>query len=579
LPNVQDNLMRRVRAAVDAAVDAPVGDLGVWVSPSTQAKFGDYQVNAAMSLGKRLGRKPRELAEQIVAKLDLAGVCEKVEVAGGGFINLSLDGGFLEEQIRGLVRDDRLGVDRVDPAETVVVDYSGPNVAKEMHVGHLRSTIIGDAISRVLEFQGHRVIRQNHLGDWGTQFGMLIQHMHELGVRGGSVSGDLNELYQAAKRRFDAEADFADRARGRVVQLQGGDPETLARWGELVDLSQKHFRGVYSRLDSSLQDTDIRGESFYNPMLGGVLEWLDGAGILKTSEGARVVYPPGFVDREGQPQPMIVRKTDGGYLYATTDLAAARYRVEQVGAGRVVYVTDARQSQHFAMVFAAARMAGLGGGRVRLEHVPFGTVLGEDHKPFKTRSGDVVKLIDLLDEAERRAGEIINSKNPDLPGELRDRIGHVVGVGALKYADLSSDRVRDYVFDWDRMLSFDGNTAPYLQNAYVRIRSIFRKGQVEASSLDAGALRISDPHERALAIHLLRFPVTVDGVGVSLEPHRLCTYLFELATEYHRFYEHCPVLKADDAGVRESRLLLCGLVGRVLERGLGLLGIGVVEQM
>lgn len=579
MPSVQDILTSRVRAAVGAAVGDEHADLEPLVSPSTNTKFGDYQVNAAMSLGKRLGQKPRDLAEKIAGRLQVADLCEKVEVAGGGFINLRLREAFLNDQLGALAGDDRLGVAPADPSRTIVVDYSGPNVAKEMHVGHLRSTVIGDAIARLLEFQGHRVIRQNHLGDWGTQFGMLIQHLQERGNAGGTLQGDLNELYQEAKRRFDADEGFAERARQRVVLLQSGDPDTLWQWRELVAISKRHFQQVYERLDVSLTEGDYRGESSYNPMLGEVVAGLDRLGLLRESEGAQVVYPAGFTDRQGKPQPMIVRKTDGGYLYATTDLAAARWRIEQLQADRLIYVTDARQSQHFAMVFATLRAAGWAPGRVQLEHVPFGTVLGEDQKPFKTRSGEVVKLLELLDEAEQRAEAIIDQKNPQLPPDQRRAIAHAVGIGALKYADLASDRIKDYVFNWDRMLAFDGNTAPYLQNAYVRIRSIFRKGGIDPAALDRRAIAVRDPAERAMALQLLLFAPTVEAVGRTLEPHRLCTYLYDLANLFHKFYEGCPVLSAEDASVRESRLVLCDLVARVLERGLGLLGIRVIEQM
>ncbi len=578
-------LAQRFQAAVGKAVGDEHASANPQVRPANNPKFGDYQANLAMGLAKQLGQKPRDLAQKIVDALDVSGLCEKVEIAGPGFINLYLSEAFIDRQVAAMTSDaDRLGVAPADPPRTVVVDYSGPNVAKEMHVGHLRSTVIGDCIARTLDFQGHRVIRQNHLGDWGTQFGMLIEHLIE------SVSpeklasasfeiGDLNAFYQQAKKKFDQDTGFADRARARVVALQGGDKQTHKLWQALYNKSVEHFDAAYSRMGVLLTDDDIHGESFYNPKLPAVIEGLKKANTLKESQGAKVVFPDGFVDREGEPQPIIVQKSDGGYLYATTDLAAARYRIDELGADRVIYVTDARQSQHFAMVFATLRQVGWASQQVQLDHVPFGTVLGKDHKPFKTREGGTVKLIDLLDEAQRRAVEVVKQKNPDLSTDRCEQIAHAIGIGALKYADLSSDRIKDYVFDWDRMLSFEGNTAPYLQNAFVRIRSIFRKGEIAPGSLADAAIAIRQPTERALAVKLLQLPEVIEAVAQSLEPHRLCTYLYELASAFHQFYEKCSVLNAADEPTKHSRLALCELTARTLEKGLGLLGIGVVEQM
>ncbi len=556
-------------------------------APNT-AQFGDFQANAAMSLGKALGSKPRDVAEKIVKALDVTGICSKVEIAGPGFINLHLTSEFIDEHVTAQARDPRLGVALAQPAQSVVVDYGGPNVAKEMHVGHLRSTIIGDAIVRVLAFEGHNVIRQNHIGDWGTQFGMLIESMVESDWQPvpGQLIGDLNTLYQAAKKRFDDDADFAARARQRVVLLQGGDERTLGLWRKLVAQSQEHFQEVYSRLGVLLQNSDVRGESFYNPRLPGVVQGLDEAGLLKISQGAAVVCPEGFKNEEGEPLPLIVRKSDGGYLYATTDLAAARFRLTDLGAQRLIYVADSRQAQHFAMVFATLKLAGWAGAEQRLDYVPFGTVLGKDRKPFKTRSGEVLKLIDLLNEAQERAASVLAEKEAGRPSELtaeaRTRVAKVVGIGALKYADLSSDRIKDYIFDWDRMLAMEGNTAPYLQNAYVRIRSIFRKAQAQGlwSPQDAaGTVTLREPAERALGLKLLLFSGVVRSVAQSLEPHRLCNYLYELAALYHQFYENCPVLTAPDDATRKSRLTLGDATARVLAKGLELLGIEVVEQM
>ncbi len=576
--DIQQTLTKCLRSAIARAIGDQYASLDPQVRPSHQPKFGDYQANLAMSLAKKLGKNPRDIAQGIVDQLETAGVCHRVEIAGPGFINLYLSASFLDGALTQRVRgDDRLGTAPVDRSATVVVDYSGPNVAKEMHVGHLRSTVIGDCIARVLEFQGHRVIRQNHLGDWGTQFGMLIEVLQD--QRGQPGDLPLDCLYQNAKKRFDADAQFADRARERVVLLQQGDLRSLAYWEALVKLSKQHFQYIYDRLKVRLVDTDYQGESRYNTKLPEVVKGLEEAGLLQTSRDAKVVFPDGFHDRDGNPQAMIVQKRDGGYLYATTDLAAARYRIDDLGADRIVYVTDARQSQHFSMLFAVLRQARWATDQIQLDHVIFGTVLGKDHKPFKTRQGGTVKLIDLLNEAQDRARRVVEQKNPQLPADQQTQIAQVIGIGALKYADLSSDRVKDYVFDWDRMLSFEGNTAPYLQNAYVRIRSIFRKGGFVAEDLGQNSVSVGHPAERVLAVKILQFPEVIEAVANSLEPHRLCTYLYELGSAFHQFYEKCPVLNATDQETRDSRLALCALVGRTLKTGLDLLGIGVVEQM
>lgn len=580
MADLQTQIESRFRDALRAAFGGDHADTDPLVRPSGDPKFGDYQANVAMSLAKTLKQKPRDVAQKIVDALDRVGLFAAVEIAGPGFINLTLAPEALAQQAQAMHGDERLGVERAQPAQRVVVDYSGPNVAKEMHVGHLRSTGIGDAIARVLRFLGHDVIGQNHLGDWGTQFGMLIQHLIESGQAEQQEIGDLNAFYQAAKQRFDAEPDFAERARQRVVSLQRGDEETLGLWRKLVEVSKRHFDQAYDRLDIDRGQLEYRGESTYNDDLDAVIADLEKAGLVKQSEGALVVYPEGFKGREGEPMPMIVRKRDGGYLYATTDLAAARYRLRTLGADRIVYVTDARQSQHFAMVFQTLRQAGWAADDVRLDHVPFGTVLGKDRRPFKTRSGETVKLADVIDEAEERAYAIVHEKSPDLPEAEKRRIAHVVGVGALKYADLSSERIKDYVFDWDRMLALEGNTAPYLQNAYVRIRSIFRKAEAQGlGPVGVGRIVVDDPAERALVLKLLQLPQVVKGVGETLEPHRLCNYLYDLASAYHGFYERCPVLAAPDEATRDSRLRLSDLTAKTLRTGLGLLGIGVVEQM
>ncbi len=566
----------RVRDAIVRAFGTEHADTDPLIRPTQDPRFGDFQANVAMGLGKRLGRKPREVADALVAALDLGGIAAKPEIAGPGFVNVRLDDDLLARLAAEASRDrDRLGVPSASSPERVVVDYSGPNVAKEMHVGHLRSTVIGDALALTLAFQGHRVVRRNHVGDWGTQFGMLIEHCVEVGVRLGPDT-DLTELYRAAVARDASDAAFSERARARVVALQGGHPETRRWWEELVALSERQFDAAYRRLDVTLALDDIRGESSYNALLPDVVADLRAKGLARESEGAVCVFPEGFTTQDGDPLPLIVQKTDGGYLYATTDLAALRQRATELGAQRLVYVTDARQRQHFQMVFATARAAGWLRADVRLEHVVFGSVLGEDGKPFKTRSGDTVRLAELLDEAEQRALAVVVEKNPELEPAERTRVAHAVGIGAIKYADLASDRVKDYVFSWPRMLAMDGNTAPYLQYAYARIRSIFRKAGVDAAP--AAPVTLREPAERALVLQLLGFESVVDAVGRTLEPHRLCGYLYDVATAFSGFYEACPVLSAEPA-VRDSRLVLCELTARTLAVGLGLLGIEPVERM
>ncbi len=567
-------LARRAVEAIVAACGEDLADVDPQVRLAQDPRFGDYQINVAMALAKRLGRKPRDIAQDIVTRLSVGELCEGPQIAGPGFINLTLRRSFLEQAAAQLATDPHLTL--ADPGEPVrtVVDYSGPNVAKEMHVGHLRSSVIGDSIVRVLEALGHPVIRQNHLGDWGTQFGMLIECMIECGAADQpeyQVS-DLNALYQQAKRRFDEDVAFADRARRRVVALQRHEPQTLELWRRLVRESERHFEQAYTRLGVRLRRDDVRGESAYNDRLAGVVDDLLGQGIAVESEGAVVVFV------EPYEAPMIVRKRDGGYGYDATDLAALRYRVTDLAAQRVIYVTDARQREHFDKVFAAAGRAGWLEG-VAAEHVTFGTVLGEDGKPFKTRSGETVKLADLLDEAEQRAAAVVAEKNPDLEPSRQRQVARVVGIGAIKYADLSSERTRDYVFSWDRMLAMDGNTAPYLQYAYARIRSIFRRADLAAGDLADARIIIAHEAERALVMKLMQLGPVARSVASSLQPHHLCTYLYELATTFSGFYENCPVLRAEDDASRMSRLGLCDLTARTLRRGLDLLGIDVLEQM
>ena len=581
MPDVLALITQRFQDAIASAIGSDYAHIDPLIRPSASAQHGDYQANLAMSLSKQVGMKPREIAEKIVAAAKLDDLCSKVEIAGPGFINLHLTSAFLSTAINAMADDARLGVPAASPAQTVVVDYSSPNVAKEMHVGHLRSTIIGDAVARVLAFQGHRVIRQNHVGDWGTQFGMLIEHLIEMkwDPKAGHSISDLNALYQAAKKHFDDDAAFSDRARKRVVALQSGDATTLALWQGLIEESKHHFNEAYERLGVLLKNDDIRGESAYNSYLADVVSSLTSCGLAHESQGALVLYPDGFKDADGNPQPMIIRKSDGGFLYATTDLAAARFRINKLKADRIVYVTDARQSDHFAMLFWALRKSGWAPESIRIDHVPFGMVLGPDKKPFKTREGGTVKLVDLLNEAVDRALTVINEKNPELPESERAKVAQAVGIGALKYADLSGDRVKDYIFDWNRMLAFDGNTAPYIQNAYVRVFGIFRKGNINPADLSDKEIVIADAAERMLALKLLQLPAVIDSVSQSLEPHRLCAYLYDLAASYHRFFENCPVLIAPDEATKQSRLRLSDVTAKTFALGLGLLGIQVIERM
>lgn len=579
--------LRTLLAPLETAITEAFGPDYAGTDPqlrrSQQPQFGDYQANVAMGLARLVGRSPREIAQALVDVLDVSALCEKVEVAGPGFINLTMRADHLAAAVTEVAADENLGVVPAAVPETVVVDYSGPNVAKEMHVGHLRSTVIGDALVRTLGALGHRVIRQNHLGDWGTPFGMLIEHLVDLGAEAGAPSpsiGDLDAFYQEARAKFEADSAFADRARARVVTLQGGDETTLALWRALVAESQRHFESVYERLGVCLSPDDVRGESFYNPRLDETVEELTGLGLLDVDQGALCAFPPGFVGREAQPLPLIVRKSDGGYGYDATDLSALRFRVRDLGAQRIAYVVDARQSQHFAMVFAVAQQAGWLGDDRRAEHVAFGTVLGPDGRPFKTRTGGTVKLADLVEEAVERAQVVVTENGRELDADERVLVARAVGIGALKYADLSNDRLRDYAFDWDRMLSFDGNTAPYLQYARARIRSIFRRAeQEEGPGVGAGAVVIAEPTERALALQLLSFDGAVQQTADLLQPHRLCTYLFDLASAFTTFYEHCPVLRAESDEQRSSRLALCDVTARVLARGLDLLGIEAPDRM
>jgi arginyl-tRNA synthetase len=574
------DVRRMVEQRLSEAFDAVHPGADPVLRPSDRA---DLQANGALPLAKVLRRSPVDIAGAVVDKLDVTGICDQVEVSGNGFINLTFSTPFLAEALGVLAADERLGIQVAPHPETVVVDYSAPNVAKEMHVGHLRTTVIGDALARMLAFLGHDVRRENHIGDWGTPFGMLIEHLVDTGEEAGAEelsTGDLTGFYQQARASFDADPMFADRSRHRVVLLQSGDPETLRLWRVLVGESVRYFDAVYLKLGVELTDDDIVGESFYNDMLPQVVAELDAKGLLVVDDGAKCVFPPGFTNRDGDPLPLIVQKSDGGYGYATSDLAAIRYRVRDLGATRILYVVGAPQAQHFSMCFAVARMAGWLTDALEAVHVSFGNVLGADHRMLATRSGGTVKLVDLLDEAVVRAkqamaGRIAVDPN-NATGVDDDQVAAMVGIGAVKYSDLSTDRGRDYVFDWDRMLAFEGNTGPYLQYAHARIRSIFRRGEVPVP--DPAAPVLDDPHERALGLLLLSFPVALDDTLATYSPHKLCGYLFEVAQAFTAFYENCRVLVEDETQ-RTSRLILCDLSARVLGLGLSLLGIEAPERM
>lgn len=570
-----ETLLRDRLATAFAAVAGAPADPSV-----RRSQHADFQADGALALARPLGRKPRDIAADVVRVAELDDLCSAVEISGPGFINLTVANEALAPLLATMSRGERLGVQPVANPETVVVDYSAPNVAKEMHVGHLRSTVIGDAVVRLLEWLGHRVVKANHVGDWGTPFGMLIEHLLDIGESEAAHElsvGDLNGFYQAARAKFDADDAFAERARTRVVALQGGDEQTRRLWRLLVDESEKYFLTVYERLGVLLTAQDFAGESFYNDRLAPVVEELDRLGLLAESEGAKVVYPEGFTNREGHPLPIIVRKRDGGFGYGATDLAAIRYRTQELGATRLLYVVGLPQRQHLQMVHEVAREAGWLRPPARAEHIGFGSVLGPDGKIFRTRAGETVKLGALVEEAIARASAVVEEKSRDLDDAARAEVAAMVGVGAVKYADLSNDRNRDYVFDWNRMLSLDGNTAPYLQYARARILSIFRRGEV-APPRHLLAIGVAAPAERALAIELLGFEGVIAEVAESLEFHRLAGYLYQVATAFTAFYERCPVLRAE-GGVRENRLALCDLTARVLGLGLELLGIGAPDRM
>lgn len=576
--NIRELLNEKVLHAMQI-VGIPDG-LPALIAPSKKAGFGDYQANCAMGAAKAMGTNPRELATKIMGALDLGAIADKVEIAGPGFINIDLNPEWLGQQIVAAQTDARLNIAYSTTPQTVVIDYSGPNLAKEMHVGHLRSTIIGDALARLLEFQGHSVIRQNHVGDWGTQFGMLIAELEEqLSSNDEMALKDLEVFYQQAKKHFDDDAAFADKARSYVVRLQSGDTDMIKLWQQFKTISLKHSTEIYEQLNVTLNDEHVRGESFYNDDLAPLVKELQEQGLAIESEGAQVVFLQELADKEGNPSPVIIQKQGGGFLYATTDLAALRYRIKTLQANRIMYFIDARQSLHMQQVFTLSRKAKFVSDSVSLEHLAFGTMMGNDGKPFKTRSGGTVKLAELLTEAVERASTLVRERNSELSDNEMSEIARKVGIGSVKYSDLSKTRTNDYIFSWDSMLSFEGNTAPYLQYAFTRVQSIFRKAGITPESLK-GNMIIGTEQEKTLSIKLLQFSEVLDQVEREALPHLLCTYLYEIASLYMSFYEACPILKEGiEPELRDSRLRLCHLVARTIKQGLDLLGIDVMERM
>ncbi|ECC8924273.1 arginine--tRNA ligase [Salmonella bongori] len=576
--NIQALLSEKVSQAMIAA-GAPA-DCEPQVRQSAKVQFGDYQANGMMAVAKKLGMAPRQLAEQVLTHLDLSGIASKVEIAGPGFINIFLDPAFLAEQVQQALASDRLGVSQ-PTRQTIVVDYSAPNVAKEMHVGHLRSTIIGDAAVRTLEFLGHQVIRANHVGDWGTQFGMLIAWLEKQQQEnaGDMALADLEGFYRDAKKHYDEDEAFAERARNYVVKLQSGDAYFREMWRKLVDITMTQNQITYDRLNVTLTRDDVMGESLYNPMLPGIVADLKAKGLAVESEGATVVFLDEFKNKEGDPMGVIIQKKDGGYLYTTTDIACAKYRYETLHADRVLYYIDSRQHQHLMQAWTIVRKAGYVPDSVPLEHHMFGMMLGKDGKPFKTRAGGTVKLADLLDEALERARRLVAEKNPDMPADELEKLANAVGIGAVKYADLSKNRTTDYIFDWDNMLAFEGNTAPYMQYAYTRVLSVFRKADIDKQTLASSPVIISEDREAQLAARLLQFEETLTVVAREGTPHVMCAYLYDVAGLFSGFYEHCPILSAENDAVRNSRLKLAQLTAKTLKLGLDTLGIETVERM
>ncbi len=546
------------------------------VKPASRSEFGDYQANGIMSAAKMRKMDPMVLANQVVTKLDLKGIVAKIDVVKPGFINLHLEANFLAKHVKNALVNPKFGITLPKPKH-VMVEYSSPNISKEMHVGHLRTTVIGDALVRIFEYLGHHVVRGNHVGDWGTQFGMLIAYLIEIKKTGDQEMelSDLEEFYKKAKIRFDEDEDFANLSRDYVTKLQSGQPEIIALWKQFVEISLKHCEAVYKKLDVLLTREDARGESAYNDDLPNVVEDLDKSGLLKVDNGAKVVFLEEFRNRDDKPIGVIVQKKDGGFLYTATDIAAVRYRHQVLKLDRALYVVDARQSQHFQQMFLICRKAGFAPPEMLLEHIGFGLVLGKDGKPFKTRSGDVVKIIDLLNEAVDRALIIVKQKNPNLPKQEQLSLAHAIGIGAVRYADLSKHRMSDYIFDWDTLLAFEGNTSLYIQYAYTRIQSIFRK---VGEPKDEMPIHLIENAEKRLANHLLQFEDVLHTVVEGCYPHHLCTFLYQLANTFSNFYENCSILKSEPT-LKNSRLQLLKLTAKTLKVGMELLGIRALEAM
>ncbi|WP_088892266.1 arginine--tRNA ligase [Leptolyngbya ohadii] len=580
-------LKQQFEQALVAAFGSELAGTDPILVPASNPKFGDYQANLAMSLSKKLGQPPRSIAEKIVQNLNVSEMCELPTVAGPGFINLTFKPGYLEAQLKSIQSDARLGVAPTDHSLRIIVDYPSPNIAKEMHVGHLRPSVIGDCLARILEFLGHDVMRLSHIGDWGTPFGMLIAYLREaypdaLTSPESLDLGDLASFYRAAKKRFDEDDNFKEAARLSVVQLQAGDEETIRAWKIVCELSNRTNRKIFDLMGLS-EKIQERGESFYNSLLPGVLEELDKLGMLVEDDGAKCVFLEGFTNREGKPLPLIVQKSDGGYNYATTDLAAIRYRVNVDRVQRVIYPVGMEQTNHFAQIFQVGRRAGWITEKTAFDYAPLGSILGEDGKKLKSRSGEAARLVDLLDEAIDRARKDLEARlkeeeRQETP-EFIDHVAKVVGISAIKYADLSQNRTSNYIFDYDKMLALQGNTAPYMLYAYVRVQGISRKGGIDFTQLGADApIVLKEETELALAKYLLQFDQTLEAVEADLLPNRLCEYLFELSKKFNQFYDRCPVLQAEEP-LRTSRLILCDLTARTIKQGLSLLGIPVLERM
>ena len=576
--NIQALINDKVSQALEAA-GAPAGSPAA-VRQSAKAQFGDYQANGVMGVAKKLGTNPREFAQKVLDVLDLDGIASKTEIAGPGFINIFLSEEFLASQAEIALADERLGV-TVEKPQTIVADYSAPNVAKEMHVGHLRSTIIGDAVVRTLEFLGHKVVRANHIGDWGTQFGMLIANLERIQQESGEVSmelADLEGFYRESKKLYDEDEEFAVKARNYVVKLQRGDQFCLDMWKKLVDVTMIQNQRNYDRLNVSLTRDNVMGESMYNDMLPTIVADLKEKGIAVEDDGAQVVFLDEYKNKDGEPMGVIIQKRDGGFLYTTTDIACAKYRYETLGADRVLYFIDSRQHQHLMQAWTIVRKAGYVPEEVTLEHHAFGMMLGKDGKPFKTRAGGTVRLADLLDEAEERAANLIEAKNSDLSSEEKAEIATTVAMAAVKYSDLSKHRTTDYVFDWDNMLAFEGNTAPYMQYAYTRVASIFAKAGLSMDNL-SGEIQVTEEKEKVLIAKLMQFEEAVQAVAREGQPHLMCSYLFELAGQFSSFYEACPILIVEDQQIKQSRLKLAALTAKTIKQGLSLLGINTLERM